>query len=231
MENLSKRIIVFDTETTGLKTGVDHIIEIAAIEMIDGKMTGNQFHAFLSPRTKINPRASKVHKMTDDFYKERYDGVYKTDKSVLQNFLVFVGSSDLIGHNVSFDARFLNAELAFFELTPLEPERFICSMKLFYNVVSNYYPELKKANKLSFCCQFFKIKFEESSLHSAIYDTFITAKLLINLLDLHANPSKEFRQSSKTKTYPKTQKLSIDVDELFDGMNESEIAEMIGLEE
>ena len=47
------RYIVFDTETTGLIPKYDQILEIAATEIINGKSTGNQFHVFIKPRTKI----------------------------------------------------------------------------------------------------------------------------------------------------------------------------------
>ncbi len=40
-----KRVVVFDTETTGLDTSNDDIIQIAAIEIIQGKV-GRSFECY-----------------------------------------------------------------------------------------------------------------------------------------------------------------------------------------
>ena len=63
------RYIVFDTETTGLEPKENNIIEIAGIEIINGKLTGNQFHAFFYPRYKISETAEEKHRMSQNFFK------------------------------------------------------------------------------------------------------------------------------------------------------------------
>ncbi|MBM3930840.1 MAG: DNA polymerase III subunit epsilon, partial [Sphingomonadales bacterium] len=44
------RQIILDTETTGLnpKSG-DRIIEIGCVEMVNRRLTGNNFHYFINP--------------------------------------------------------------------------------------------------------------------------------------------------------------------------------------
>jgi DNA polymerase-3 subunit epsilon len=37
------RLIILDTETTGLSPAEGRIVEIAAVEMLDGKLTGREF--------------------------------------------------------------------------------------------------------------------------------------------------------------------------------------------
>ena len=50
---MSVRQIALDTETTGMPVTQGHrIIEIGAVEIIDRKLTGEKFHAYLNPHLK-----------------------------------------------------------------------------------------------------------------------------------------------------------------------------------
>ena len=56
------RQLIIDTETTGLKTEDGHrIIEFAALEMIDRKLTGKSLHLYINPERDIDADASKIH--------------------------------------------------------------------------------------------------------------------------------------------------------------------------
>ena len=62
------RQIVFDTETTGLEPELGHrIIEIGAIELVNRRRTGRQFHRYLCPDRTIDPGAVQVHGLTTEF--------------------------------------------------------------------------------------------------------------------------------------------------------------------
>jgi len=113
--NINGRHIVLDTETTGLFYDNNHILEIAAVEIKNGFLTGNQFHAYLKPRKTIETKAQEKHKMNNCFYKDNFENVYESDKSVMENLLNFVGDSLIFAHNASFDLQFLNHELNFWK--------------------------------------------------------------------------------------------------------------------
>ena len=49
------REVVYDTETTGKRHDRDKIVEIAAIEMIDGQPTGRVFHTLVNPECPTRP--------------------------------------------------------------------------------------------------------------------------------------------------------------------------------
>ncbi len=58
------RQIVLDTETTGMNQIGAHyeghcIIEIGAVEMINRKYTGNNFHIYIKPDRLVDPDALK----------------------------------------------------------------------------------------------------------------------------------------------------------------------------
>ena len=66
------RIIVLDTETTGMNQIGAHyeghkIIEIGAVEVINRRLTGNNFHVYLKPDRLVDPEAFGVHGIADEF--------------------------------------------------------------------------------------------------------------------------------------------------------------------
>lgn len=99
------RQIICDTETTGLNPQTERLISVAAIEMIDGELTGAFAHWHLNPGKPSHPKALEVHGLTDEYLAtqpEFYD--------VGQSLLTFLGGSPLIFHNAPFDTGFLEAE-------------------------------------------------------------------------------------------------------------------------
>ena len=97
------RQIVLDTETTGLSTAQGHrIIEIGAIELINRRQTGREFHRFLNPERDIDEGAERVH------------GISRADletaprfQEVAEELLEFIRDAELVIHNAEFDVGFL----------------------------------------------------------------------------------------------------------------------------
>jgi DNA polymerase-3 subunit epsilon len=59
------RQIVLDTETTGLDPKQGHrIVEVAAIELINRKVSERSFHRYLNPEREIDSGAAEVHGLT-----------------------------------------------------------------------------------------------------------------------------------------------------------------------
>ena len=172
------RYIVIDTETTGLYND-DHIIELAAVEVKNGKMTGMQFNGFFKARTKINPRAYNVHHMNDSFFKRNYEKYEDDSKSLLISFLEFAKNSLIFAHNATFDERMLNKELSFWNLPTINLERFRCTMRIFKKMVKDN----DKRCSLAKCCEYFMIEKNDKLFHSALYDTIMCAKVLCVLFD------------------------------------------------
>ena len=65
---MTKKLIVLDTETTGLDVKDGHrIVEIGCLALNDFVLTSKQFHCYLNPQRKVSEQAFKVHGYTDDF--------------------------------------------------------------------------------------------------------------------------------------------------------------------
>src|SRR5690554_2807394 len=101
------RQIFLDTETTGLVHQQGHrIIEIAAVEAINRRLTKNHFHVYLNPEREIDQGAQEIHGITTEFLQDKPRFV-----DIVDDFLQFIAGADLIIHNARFDVEFLNAEL------------------------------------------------------------------------------------------------------------------------
>ncbi|MBK1719392.1 DNA polymerase III subunit epsilon [Thiocystis violacea] len=101
------RQIVLDTETTGLEPREGHrIIEIGCVEMIDRRLTGNNFHQYLQPDREIDAGAEEVHGISNAFLADK-----PRFAEAAERFVRYVEGAELIIHNAPFDVGFLDHEL------------------------------------------------------------------------------------------------------------------------
>ncbi|NNE41194.1 MAG: DNA polymerase III subunit epsilon [Marinicaulis sp.] len=117
------RQVVFDLETTGFKFSEGHrIVEIGAIELMNGAVTGKSFHIYVNPERDMPEGAFKIHGLSAAFLADK---PLFTDEEAAPAFCAFVGDAELIAHNgVSFDLPFLQAELKVADLPLLENKLF-----------------------------------------------------------------------------------------------------------
>ena len=117
------RQIVFDLETTGFRFDEGHrIVEIGAVELVRGAVTGRTFHTYVNPERDMPDGAYKVHGLSADFLSDK--PVFAHEK-VAPAFLAFAEDAELIAHNgAAFDLPFLNAELDAAGLPALENKLF-----------------------------------------------------------------------------------------------------------
>ena len=181
------RYIVLDTETTGLNKN-DHIVELGAHEMIDGKLTGGQFHIYIKPRIQMDEIVISIHQITNDFYNEFYKDIYSNDKQNLINFLNWVDDSLIFAHNATFDMNALNTELKFWNLPEIPKNKFRCSMRIFKEIIGRIEPYFDdKFICLEKCCRFFELKSNKNSFHNALFDAFMTGRVISKLYEMLDN--------------------------------------------
>lgn len=114
------RQIALDTETTGLYPSQGHrIVEVGAVEIVDGKLTGNKFHTYLNPHRAIDPDAEKVHGLSLEFLSTKPDF-----SAVWQDFLAFIKDAELLIYKADFDLGFINQELRHLGLLDMRVEAF-----------------------------------------------------------------------------------------------------------
>ena len=189
------RYIVLDTETTGLKKE-DHIIEIGACEIKNGNLTGDQFHIYIRPRLVMEERVVQLHGITNKFYDDYYKDVYMNDKQNLLNFSKWIGNSIIFAHNAPFDMNAINRELFYWSLHEIPIKRYRCSMRIFREIISKEEPLYdEKYTSLEKCCEYFGLKSNDKIFHNALFDSYMTARLVCKLYEkIDSNPTlyKEF---------------------------------------
>lgn len=112
------RQIIFDTETTGFKPSEGHrIVEIGAIELVRGAITGANFHVYVNPERDMPEDAFRVHGISAEFLRDK--PVF-ADPGIGAAFRDFVGDAELIAHNADFDMTFVQFELEKAGLPKLE---------------------------------------------------------------------------------------------------------------
>lgn len=111
------REIVLDTETTGINpfdTPKNRIVEIGCVELMNRVATGKVYHQYINPERNMPEEAFRVHGLSEEFL-----GEHPVFKEIADDFLNFIGDSQMIIHNASFDMKFLNAELGWIHKTQL----------------------------------------------------------------------------------------------------------------
>ena len=194
------RYIVLDTETTGLNHN-DHVVELGAHEIINGKLTGVQFHIYIKPRMKMSEEVIGIHGITNEFYDDNYKDIYSDDKQNLLNFIKWLGNSLIFAHNASFDMNAINIELKNWGIDEFPVKRFRCSMKMFKEVVGRIEPNFyDKYVCLEKCCDYFGLKATNNSYHNALFDAFMTARMVCKLYEIIEN-DKRFRNFKREIRY------------------------------
>ena len=177
------RYIVLDTETTGLGENAQ-VVELGAHEIINGKLTGNQFHIYIRPRVQMDHTVISIHKITNSFYDEYYSDVYESDKQNLLNFSKFLGNSLIFAHNAPFDMGVINSELKYWGLNEIPTKRYRCSMRIFMDIIGKI--DIKYSNtftSLTNCCEYFKLKSNNKNFHNALFDSFMTSRMICKIYE------------------------------------------------
>lgn len=97
-----KDFIVVDTETTGIKTGGNDIIEVTAIKFENCKPV-SIFTTLLKPRKPIPTDATRINGITNEMVDDA--PTFAQIKSALQTY---IGGLPIVAHNASFDIEFLH---------------------------------------------------------------------------------------------------------------------------
>lgn len=170
------RVVCLDVETTGL-TAADSVVEIGAVELIDGVRTGLLFQTYLLPRTPISSDAKMVHGLDEPFLKEA--GALPP-RIAVASFIEWVGRAPCVSHNASFDSRMLNQELVaagYQHTRDAKTTPVFCTMTSFHQI----HPEISCS--LDAVARYFQITTRfKRAMHSALTDAEICAMCYQRLL-------------------------------------------------
>ncbi|AQP35553.1 DNA polymerase III subunit epsilon [Vibrio anguillarum] len=173
----SQRIVVLDTETTGMnREGGPHyeghrIIEIGAVEIINRKLTGRHFHVYLKPDREIQLEAIEIHGITDEFLMDK-----PQYRDVHQEFLDFIKGAELVAHNAPFDVGFMDYEFRKLDAKIGKTEQY-CKVTDTLAMAKRIFPG--KRNNLDILCDRYGIDNSHRTLHGALLDAEILADVYL----------------------------------------------------
>lgn len=169
---MAKRQIILDTETTGINPHEGHrIIEIGCVEMVNRRLTGNNFHVYLNPDRIIEEDAIRVHGITNEYVadKQRF-------REIAQQFFDYLQGAELVIHNAAFDVGFINHEFNLLP-TPLPRIDNVCGILDTLALARELHPGQK--NNLDALCRRYDIINSHRTFHGALLDAEILADVYL----------------------------------------------------
>ena len=170
------RQVVLDTETTGLEVANGHrIVEIGAVELINRRLTGRNFHKYINPDRDIDDGAKEVHGITEAFLadKPRFADIWT-------ELYAFLRDCELVIHNAPFDIGFLNAEISrlsdsgSIKISRVED---FCEITDSLLLARRKHPGQK--NSLDALCRRYMVDNSQRDLHGALLDSEILADVFL----------------------------------------------------
>jgi DNA polymerase-3 subunit epsilon len=171
-ELIRMREIIFDTETTGLDSRADRVIEIGGVELVNRFPTGRSFHVYINPQGReVNPEALAVHGISNADLVDK-----PTFDAIALEFLEFIDGARLVAHNAHFDLGFINAEFARCGHPLIETHRIVDTLA----IAKRKHP--MGPNSLDALCRRYGIDNSHRTKHGALLDCELLAEVYIELI-------------------------------------------------
>jgi DNA polymerase-3 subunit epsilon len=183
-----ERLIVLDTETTGIEPSEGHrIIEVGAVQILDREITDTEFHRYVQPNRKVGESVN-IHGITDKFLisKPQFN-------QISDDLLSFIEGTTLVIHNAPFDLGFLNNELKIIGIK--ETIENICPIIDTLELSKKQRPGTM--HNLDALCRRFGIDTSARTRHGALLDAQILAQVY---LAMTGGQSNLFHEDTKTES-------------------------------
>ncbi len=171
---INTRQIVLDTETTGLEPSQGHkIIEIGCVEMINRRLTGNNYHQYLQPDREIDEGAQAVHGISNEFLADKPRFL-----DIVKDFIEYLDGAELIIHNAPFDVGFIDHE---FKLAGAEYGKVSTYCGVIDTLVMARKMRPGKKNNLDVLCKEYEVNNTHRELHGALLDAELLSEVYLRM--------------------------------------------------
>ncbi len=182
----NKRLIILDTETTGINPKEGHrIVEIGCVEMINRQLTGRSYHAYIKPLDhrgqvfEMEQEVINIHGLTNEFLDDK-----PNFSQVVHEFIDFIRGAELVIHNAKFDVGFMDHEFALFnsrgrsqDKVPMTED--ICTITDTLKVSKD---EFGSPKTLDYLARFYRVdKLIDRTYHGALIDAQLLAFVYIEM--------------------------------------------------
>ncbi|MEB2327437.1 MAG: DNA polymerase III subunit epsilon [Pseudomonas sp.] len=177
------RVVVLDTETTGMPVTDGHrIIEIGCVEVIGRRLTGRHYHVYLQPDREVDEGAIAVHGITNEFLADK-----PRFRDVADEFFEFIRDAQLVIHNAAFDIGFINNEFALLGQQERAEITDHCSVLDTLLMARERHPGQR--NSLDALCKRYGVDNSGRDLHGALLDAEILADVWLTMTGGQTNLS------------------------------------------
>ena len=188
-----ERLIVLDTETTGIEPSEGHrIIEVGAVQILDREITSTEFHEYVQPNRKVG-QSVNIHGITDKFLinKPQFN-------QISDDLLSFIKGATLIIHNAPFDLGFINNELNIVGIK--EKIESICPVIDTLELSKKQRPGTM--HNLDALCRRFGIDTSARTRHGALLDAQILAQVYLAMTGGQSNLFQEVAKTESNQSDP-----------------------------
>lgn len=181
-----KRLIILDTETTGINPREGHrIVEIGCVEMINRQLTGRTYHVFIKPMDnrgqvfEMEQEVINIHGITNEFLHDK-----PVFSQVAHDFIEFIRGAELVIHNAKFDVGFMDHEFALFNSLARSENKLpmtedICTVTDTLKVSKDEFGSPKTLDHLA---RFYRVdKLVDRTYHGALIDAQLLAFVYIEM--------------------------------------------------
>jgi DNA polymerase-3 subunit epsilon len=182
----NKRLIILDTETTGINPRDGHrIVEIGCVEMINRQLTGRTYHTYIKPlnqRGKVfemDQEVINIHGLTNEFLDDK-----PIFSQVVHEFIDFIRGAELVIHNAKFDVGFMDHEFSLFNSVGRSQDKVpmtedICTITDTLKVSKD---ELGSPKTLDYLARFYRVdKLVDRTYHGALIDAQLLAFVYVEM--------------------------------------------------
>jgi len=179
IEKKDERLIILDTETTGINPKEGHrIVEIGCVEMVNRQLTGRNYHVYVKPtingqQFQMDQEVINIHGLTDDFLSDK-----PVFSQVANDFIEFIKGAELVIHNAKFDVGFMDHEFAMMRRgLPMTYD--ICTVTDTLKVSKD---EFGSPKTLDYLARFYKVdKLVDRTYHGALIDAQLLAFVYVEM--------------------------------------------------
>lgn len=169
---MARRQIVLDTETTGIDPKQGHrIIEIGCVELVNRRLTGNNFHVYINPQRNSEEEAIDVHGITNEFLRDK-----PLFHQIAQEFFDYIKGAELVIHNAPFDIGHMDNEFSLLNQGYPKTATF-CQVLDTLKMARDLHPGQK--NNLDALCRRYDVDNAKRTLHGALLDSEILADVYL----------------------------------------------------
>lgn len=182
-KSTTDRVVVLDTETTGMPVADGHrIIEIGCVEVIGRRLTGRHYHVYLQPDREVDEGAIAVHGITNEFLTDK-----PRFRDIADEFFEFIKDAQLVIHNAAFDLGFINNEFALLGQQDRAEITDHCTVLDTLLMARERHPGQR--NSLDALCKRYGVDNSGRDLHGALLDAEILADVWLTMTGGQTNLS------------------------------------------